>query len=221
MRSSRWLLGPSSLVRQATCSYAKQVRTCRSRRAEILPITRSSSRRGGRTKLPFGGSLCITAPVTPRRGHGPRQPRGPAVPGIPAYGGPGPGVARRTVDVSNRCTSWPPAIALSGRQGRSSRVASGPDPRRRSPGCISGAPRRHCPAALSGRSPGRAASVWVVPGAQHRSMTGTSAASWSRAAAGSRRTTGASARMRRDARKTIFDSAWAATDSGRPKEARA
>jgi hypothetical protein len=49
-----------------------------------------------------------------------------------------------------------------------------------------------------------AASVWVVLGAEHRSMTGTSAASWSRAAAGSRRTTGSSARMRRDARNTVF-----------------
>jgi len=61
----------------------------------------------------------------------------------------------RTADVSTRSTSWPPAIALPTRQGRSSRLAPGPDPGRRSPGYISGAPRWRCAGALPGRLPGR------------------------------------------------------------------
>jgi hypothetical protein len=59
----------------------------------------------------------------------------------------------RTADVSIRCTSWPAAIALPGRQGRSSRLAPGRDPG--PPGYISGAPRRRCAGALPGRLPGR------------------------------------------------------------------
>ena len=46
-------------------------------------------------------------------------------------------------------------LLFRGRQGRSSRLAPGPDPGRRSPGYISGAPRRRCAGALPGRLPGR------------------------------------------------------------------
>ncbi len=44
-----------------------------------------------------------------------------------------------------------------------------------------------------------AARMWGVLGARRRAVTGAGAASWSRATAGSGRTTGSSARMRRDA----------------------
>jgi len=54
----------------------------------------------------------------------------------------------RTADVSIRCTSWPAAIALPGRQGRSSRLAPGRDPG--PPGYISGAPRRRSSRTIAG-----------------------------------------------------------------------
>jgi len=83
----------------------------------------------GRARLPFGGLLCITAPVRSRRGPWATPTAGPG--SFPEFrvGRSGTGVWRdRTAGVSNRCASWPPVIALPGRRGRSSRLAPGPDP---------------------------------------------------------------------------------------------
>jgi hypothetical protein len=106
-------------------------------------------------KLPFGGSLCIAALVTPRRGPGPRQSRGPAVPEFPRRADRDRGVAGKDGRRIDSMCQLAACDCSSGRQGRSSRLAPGPDPGRRSPGCISGAPRRRRAGALPGRLPGR------------------------------------------------------------------
>lgn len=172
---------------------------------ERLPTMRSSNPRGGRTKLPFGGVVVYHRAGDTAAGRWAAPTMGSGSSRNSRVGRTGTGVWQgRTADGSNRCASWPPAIALPGRQGRSSR---------RRPARIPGGDRLAISAArLAGvalplfRDDRRvgAASVWVVLGARRRLMTGASAASWPRAAAGSRRTTGSSARMRPDARKTIF-----------------
>jgi hypothetical protein len=174
--------------RPRTRSGMREVRWCRGgtspgpRRRPCRSSIRRNRRKGGRRgRSPHSVEDCLgyvdaghrRRPLACARGHefGHRRPS--------RVGRSGTGVWRgRTAGVSNRCTSWPPVIALPGRQGRSSRLAPGPDP---------GDDRLAISAArLAGialplfRGDRRvgAASVWVVLGAQRRSMPGASAANW-------------------------------------------